>query len=102
MRMVLGVLVLCAGAVLAQRLFPASGAEPRLTYYADGTLKSSMVYVDGLREGPAEQFHPDGTPEWRGSFARGEREGRWTFWTPGGAIDAERSGRYSGGVKVGD
>jgi hypothetical protein len=103
MRTVLVLLVLCAGALLArQGILPGPGAEPQLTYYADGTLKSSTVYVHGLREGPAEQFYADGTPEWRGSYASGRRHGEWTFWTPEGAVDAERSGRYADGEKVAD
>ena len=32
-------------------------------------------FVDGLREGPARGFYPDGTPESAGAYRRGLRDG---------------------------
>lgn len=101
MRTLLVLSLLVGGTLLAQGLLtPDPEARPQLTYHGDGTLKSSTFYVDGVREGPAEQFYADGTPQSRGSYAKGEREGPWTFWTPEGVVDDERSGHYRAGVKV--
>ena len=101
MRMLLVLALLVGGTLLAQGLLtPDPETRPQLTYYGDGTLKSSAFYVEGLREGPAEQFYADGTPQSRGSYAHGEREGPWTFWTPEGAVDDERSGNYRAGSKI--
>ncbi len=90
--------VLLAGAAVTRVLVASPTPEATVTFFGDGTLKSSTVYVDGLREGPSKQFYPDGAPRSQGSYAGGEREGEWIFWLEDGSVDAERSGRYVDGV----
>ena len=36
----------------------------------------------------------------RGLLVNGRREGSWSFWTDDGLLDAERTGRYSEGVRI--
>ena len=35
-----------------------------------------------------------------GAYKNGRRDGTWTFWTPNGGIDADRSGFYAAGCRV--
>ena len=102
MRTALAIFALLACAFLARDLVAAVGAppSPTVTFHGDGTLKTSIVYVNGLPSGPAEEFYADGRPAWRGSFSAGLREGAWTFWSRAGEVDPERSGTYRAGRKV--
>jgi hypothetical protein len=78
-----------------------AGAEAQVTYYGNGQARSRLAYRDGLPHGPAEEWFPDGSLAARGRYVEGLREGEWTFWLEGGAVDDERSGRYEDGRRVG-
>ena len=71
------------------------------TYFANGQVDTECSVRDGVREGIARRFYSDGTKQAEGSYAAGKMEGEWTFWRRDGSLDAERSGLYAGGVKVG-
>ena len=55
------------------------------SYFADGTIRSRVVYVDGVEEGPTEVFHPNGMPYYTGQYANGRTVGEWVFSDPTGA-----------------
>ncbi len=59
------------------------------------------------RHGPWTFWSDDGSQRAEGSFDRGLRVGRWSFWMAGEeqdevVLDPERSGTYEAGVRVGD
>ena len=95
---------LCAGVIAVSGAVYAhlhdDALAPKLTYWSDGAVKSSVVYVDGSREGAREQWYPSGVTECRGAYSHGAREGPWTFWNEDGSIDQERSGEYREGKRV--
>jgi antitoxin component YwqK of YwqJK toxin-antitoxin module len=78
-----------------------AGAEAQVTYYGNGQPRSKQAYRDGQPHGPAEEWFPDGSLAARGRYEDGRREGAWTFWLEGGAVDPERSGLYEDGRRVG-
>jgi antitoxin component YwqK of YwqJK toxin-antitoxin module len=71
------------------------------TYFANGQVDTECELHDGQREGTCRKFYSDGTKLAEGRYSAGKMEGEWTFWRRGGEIDAERSGTYVAGVKVG-
>jgi len=73
----------------------------RSSYYADGRPESEASYRDGLRQGLAVEWYPNGTEAARGNYERGERSGEWSFWRADGSLDRERSGVYTAGRRVG-
>lgn len=75
--------------------------ETRTTLWSAGGPKETAVFRDGLRDGPCERFHPDGTLRARGLFAAGRMEGEWSFFDASGALDTERSGTYAANRRVG-
>lgn len=102
MRTAIVLAALLAALFLARNLLAGAsdGPSPTLTFHGDGSLKRSIVYVDGLPSGPAEEFYADGSPAWRGGYKDGEREGPWTFWNRSGEVDGERTGTYRAGQKL--
>jgi antitoxin component YwqK of YwqJK toxin-antitoxin module len=80
---------------------PWDGADSHTTFFDDGTPRSRTTLVEGRFEGPARTWHADGGLESEGEYADGEREGNWRFWRADGALDAQRSGRYASGRRVG-
>ncbi len=70
------------------------------TYFANGQVKSEVLFEDGRREGPARRWFADGTLQAEGEYAQGEAEGRWTWYRPDGSVDEARSGLYRAGVLV--
>ena len=99
------VLVTLAGTAASLGVFRSKGGadEPRsqTTYYANGQIDTEWAVQGGQRDGPCRRFYPDGSKLAEGSYAAGKMEGEWSFWLRDGARDAERSGSYSAGVKVG-
>lgn len=69
--------------------------------FPNGVTKSSITWVDGVREGPAEWFHPDGSLWTRGQHVAGKREGRFVFKNLDGTDDLAWSGLYTDDVRVG-
>ena len=83
-----------------------SGSGPRAehvqtSWYASGRMESRAELEDGVREGPATEWYANGQERCSGKYAQGLREGTWAFYTSDGKLDAERSGTYSAGVRVG-
>jgi antitoxin component YwqK of YwqJK toxin-antitoxin module len=56
-----------------------------------------VTYLEGRRDGPAHLYAPDGALAAEGSYLRGEREGRWRFWSAGRLT----TGDYEAGRRVG-
>ena len=102
MRTLLHVAALLAGLFLARDLVADVAAEraPTVTFHADGSLRSSIHYEDGVPSGLAEEYFADGSPASRGRYEDGVRSGSWTFWTREGEIDPVRSGTYRDGRKL--
>ena len=99
MKPLLVLVMLLAGTALARDLAqPDPSERPAVTYYGDGTLKSSTTYRDGLRSGPAAEFFADGSPRSRGEYRAGQRSGEWTFWLSDGSVDTDHSGVYVDGA----
>ena len=71
------------------------------SYYADGKVESEVCYRAGVLHGPAHEWYPDGKQAARGTYEDGERAGEWTFWRVDGSLDAERTGLYERGRRVG-
>jgi antitoxin component YwqK of YwqJK toxin-antitoxin module len=80
----------------------ARATDAQVTYYASGKPKSSVTWVDGRREGPAEEWYANGTLRESGAYRAGERSGRWSFWRDDGSLDARASGEYEHGRRVAD
>ena len=69
--------------------------------FSNGLTKSSITWVEGVREGPAEWFHPDGSLWTRGQHVAGKREGRFVFKNLDGTDDLAWSGLYADDARVG-
>lgn len=78
----------------------SDGPPPQVAYWSDGAKKSSVTFVEGVKEGPCQQWYASGAPECSGEYRRGLRQGIWTFWNEDGSIDQERSGEYREGKRV--
>ena len=79
----------------------SAGPEPTVSFYSDGTCKSSAMFVDGVKEGASKAWYASGKQESEGSYAAGLREGPWMFWHADGTLDTERTGEYREGQRVG-
>ncbi|NUP94683.1 MAG: hypothetical protein HUU28_00825 [Planctomycetaceae bacterium] len=77
-----------------------SDADATITFHSDGTRKSSIVYVEGVKQGQSSQWYSSGQLECEGTYVDGLRSGEWRFWDERGELDLERSGTYEDGRKV--
>ena len=71
-------------------------------YYASGRIEMQSEYHDGLREGPSQRFYADGKLMAQGLYRAGRMEGAWSWYLPDGSPDAQRSGQYYAGARLGD
>lgn len=98
-------LVVAAGAVLslgALRSRNETGEiRSQTTYFANGQIDTECELENGVREGICRKFYSDGRRMAVGRYSAGKMEGEWSFWRRDGELDAERSGTYAGGVKLG-
>ena len=105
MRLPALILVATVGAAASFGVFRTAGGtetvRTQTTYFANGQVDTECSVQDGVREGPSRRFYSDGSRMAEGSYAAGKMEGEWTFWRRDGSLDAERSGLYAGGTKVG-
>jgi antitoxin component YwqK of YwqJK toxin-antitoxin module len=67
--------------------------EVRLSHWPNGRVRSQIEARRNLqgqivREGRAEVFHEDGSISARGRFGDDLEQGRWMWYTPGGALTA--------------
>ena len=74
-------------------------AISQTTYYGNGQARSTTTWVQGVRQGEAIEWHPDGKVASQGLYADGLREGEWLFWREDGSVDESRSGTYVGGKR---
>ena len=79
----------------------AAEIRSQTTYFANGQIDTECSVRDGQRDGPCRRFYADGSKMAEGRYADGKMVGEWTFWLRDGALDAERSGSYADGAKVG-
>lgn len=77
-----------------------SEADATIAYHSNGSRKSSIAYVEGVKQGQSSQWHANGQLESEGSYVDGMRSGEWRFWDEQGELDLERSGTYEDGRKV--
>jgi len=105
MRLPALILVATAGTAASFGVFRSGrGPDPihsQTTYFANGQIDTECAVRDGQRDGICRRFYPDGSKLSEGSYAAGKMEGEWTFWRRDGSQDAERSGTYAAGAKVG-
>jgi len=66
-------------------------------YYPNGQFMETMKYQSGQVHGPFVSFHPNGKKKLAGSYCRGERVGRWTYYNEGGSV--EKTEDYGRGSK---
>lgn len=57
---------------------------PWASYFANGSVRSRITYVDGVEEGPTEVFHENGMPYYTGTYHQGRSVGDWIFFDPQG------------------
>lgn len=99
------ILVATAGTAASFGVFRSDGGtdpiRTQTTYFANGQVDTECALREGQRDGICRRFHPDGSKMSEGSYAAGKMEGEWTFWRRDGSLDAERSGTYAAGEKVG-
>ena len=74
-------------------------ADVREAFYEDGTLRTSELYKNGLREGGTVLFWPNGQQKRRVHFVRGRRHGTDEMWNEAGVLVDE--GTYEEGRPVG-
>lgn len=77
----------------------AVAEKAQTTYFSNGQLESSFEYAAGKKQGAATRWYANGTKASEGRYEDGRMEGDWQFWSTDGSLDAERTGRYSLGVK---
>lgn len=75
---------------------------PHEERWPNGRTKLVGHYRDGVPTGVFETWYEDGTPESRGAYLEGKKEGVWIQRDPSGAIDMERTGVYEDGVRIHD
>lgn len=99
------ILVATAGAAASFGVFSSGGGTAEIrsqtTYFANGQIDTECAVKDGQRDGLCQRFYADGTKMAEGSYAAGKMEGEWSFWRRDGSLDAERSGTYASGDKLG-
>jgi len=64
-------------------------------------IESIGEFRDGHREGGWTFWHRNGATRARSGFSRGQMTGHWECLHADGSIDAEHSGEYSEGQRVG-
>jgi antitoxin component YwqK of YwqJK toxin-antitoxin module len=67
-------------------------------WFEDGRPSRELEFLEGVREGGAREWHPNGIQAAHGSFTAGRRDGRWRFWDQRGQLEADVS--YRDGVRV--
>jgi antitoxin component YwqK of YwqJK toxin-antitoxin module len=68
--------------------------------FRDGREMELATFVDGLQEGAAATFHPDGTPASHLPYRAGRLDGRAAWFAPDGAL--LRTADYAAGVLEGE
>jgi antitoxin component YwqK of YwqJK toxin-antitoxin module len=69
------------------------------SFFPDGKMQQSLVFVDGLEGGPLKQFYADGTLALSCSFNKGLLDGDWEKFSPTGQLESR--GGYSKGERDG-
>ncbi|MBI1900097.1 MAG: DUF393 domain-containing protein [Planctomycetia bacterium] len=67
------------------------------SYYPDGSREGQITFQIASqndkkydkKEGPAMQWHPDGSVRARGNYRNGHRDGAWTFYYPSGRLESQ-------------
>lgn len=68
-------------------------------YNPDGSLKSiGKVLPNGKKDGEWQTFYHSGSPMSKGTYNKGEKEGRWTYWNKDGNIVARK--HFKNGIEV--
>ncbi len=58
---------------------------------ADQLVLEEAWFLD-KRHGASTSYHPNGTLASQGSYSHGQKAGEWSYWSPDGTLDTERSG----------
>jgi len=74
--------------------------QASISYFGNGEKKSAVEYIDGIKQGAAEQWYSNGRLECQGRYRDGLRDGPWQFWNEDGTLDLGRSGEYGEGRKL--
>lgn len=79
---------------------PSELSGVRTTCWPNGSQREEATYSDGLRDGPCERWHDDGTPRAAGRYQAGRMVDEWRFYDENGALDDARSGLYEAGERI--
>jgi antitoxin component YwqK of YwqJK toxin-antitoxin module len=72
---------------------------PARTWYDDGGLWTEESFREGQRDGPYLEHHRGGRKAREGTYARGQKAGRWTIWFPTGVVEEEST--WKDGIRQG-
>lgn len=64
-----------------------------------GVPVARVTWMDGVKTGASELYHPNGQPSAQGAWLDDKREGNWVFWHANGQKESE--GLYLDGKKQG-
>ncbi len=71
-------------------------------YHENGKLSYRQTYVDGKREGPCQEFYPNGNKKSVGQFHNDLQEGVWQYFFEDGSLQIDLTyelGKKTGAVK---
>jgi hypothetical protein len=92
-----------AGTVATPQTRPAPQSGPgaeRVEKFPDGAVHVRYhVDAQGRKDGPYEEFHPNGKPAVKGAYAADVKTGPWTTYTPEGKLTESAS--YFNGLMEG-
>ena len=66
-------------------------------YYPNGKIELRQNFNHGLLDGKYERYNEAGAPVEKGSFANGEKEGKWTWYDNGKEV---YRAKFKGGQEV--
>lgn len=69
------------------------------TYHPNGKLASQGSYAAGVRDGAWTEAWPNGEPRLEATYAAGELDGAWRRWRDDGTLDVEAT--YANGARAG-
>ena len=61
------------------------------TYHRDGSIKSQLVYVNGLKNGRYIEYFNNGLIKSEGSYIDDKKNGKWIGYYENGVIEYKRS-----------
>ena len=68
--------------------------EKKIEYYEDGTTIKEVYFVDsnGIKQGPYEQYYPNGKTKRKGTYINDEETGNFEYYYESGQLYMKGSG----------